>query len=140
MSGAAALIAIVDDEESVRKALSRLLEPRASAWKPIPRAPNFCAPWRYGCRSAWCSICACRTSAASSVQRALKQANAQVPVVIITGDDSPESRADALRQGAKAYLRKPVDDATLIDAIQSAIRSSQVQRPGCHGQSAARSR
>ena len=59
------------------------------------------------------------------VQRALKQANAQVPVVIITGDDSPESRADALRQGAKAYLRKPVDDATLIDAIQSAIRSNQ---------------
>jgi FixJ family two-component response regulator len=55
------------------------------------------------------------------VQAALQQTHAELPVVVITGDDVPEGRARALRQGARAYLRKPVDDATLLDAIEAAI-------------------
>jgi FixJ family two-component response regulator len=125
MSGAAALIAIVDDEESVRKALSRLLRAAGFNVETFSSGADFLRAVEI--RSPQCVVLDLRMPHVSGfdVQRALKQANAQVPVVIITGDDSPESRADALRQGAKAYLRKPVDDATLIDAIQSAIRSNQ---------------
>jgi DNA-binding NarL/FixJ family response regulator len=47
-----------------------------------------------------------------------------LPVVIITGDDSPESRERALKLGARAFLRKPVDDAILLDAIRTAIASA----------------
>jgi len=57
------------------------------------------------------------------VQRAMADAGTRLPVVIITGDDSPESRVLALAQGAKAYLRKPIDDAMLLDAIQTAMRA-----------------
>ena len=125
MSGAAALIAIVDDEESVRKALSRLLRAAGFNVETFSSGAEFLRAVEI--RPPQCAVLDLRMPHVSGfdVQRALKQANAQVPVVIITGDDSPESRADALRQGAKAYLRKPVDDATLIDAIQSAIRSNQ---------------
>ena len=125
MSGAAALIAIVDDEESVRKALSRLLRAAGFSVETYSSGAEFLRAVEI--RLPQCVVLDLRMPHVSGfdVQRALKQANAQVPVVIITGDDSPESRADALRHGAKAYLRKPVDDATLIDAIQTAIRSSQ---------------
>ena len=55
------------------------------------------------------------------VQGALALAHADVPVVVITGHDTPESRARALKLGAKAYLCKPVDDEALLSAIGSAI-------------------
>ena len=44
-----------------------------------------------------------------------------MPVIIITGHDSPEAKEQALGLGAVAYLRKPVDDLKLLDAINSAI-------------------
>ena len=58
------------------------------------------------------------------IQQVLSQSGNVVPVVIITGDDSPGSRERALVQGARAYLRKPVDETMLLDAIDSAIHSS----------------
>ena len=57
------------------------------------------------------------------VQQALQQSGACVPVLVLTGDDSPCSRVRALRQGAISYLRKPVDDALLIDSIRAALGS-----------------
>jgi FixJ family two-component response regulator len=120
----APLIAIVDDEESVRKALSRLIRAAGFSVETYSSGADFLRTVE--ARPPHCVLLDLRMPQVSGfdVQRALKQANAQVPVVIITGDDSAESRADALRQGAKAYLRKPVDDAMLLDAIQTAIRSS----------------
>jgi FixJ family two-component response regulator len=58
------------------------------------------------------------------VQQALALADRRLPIVIVTGDDSQESRERALKLGAKAYLRKPVDDAILLDAIRTAIGST----------------
>ena len=123
MSHAAALIAIVDDEESVRKALGRLV--RAAGFS----VETYCSGSDF-LRSAQqhlpqCVVLDLRMPHVSGfdVQRALRQANLQVPVVIITGDDSVESRAHALREGAMAYLHKPVDEAMLLDAIETAIRS-----------------
>jgi DNA-binding NarL/FixJ family response regulator len=44
-----------------------------------------------------------------------------VPVVIITGHDSDETRTKALARKPAAYLRKPVNDQTLLDAIELAL-------------------
>ena len=53
--------------------------------------------------------------------RALALSHAAVPVIVITGHDTPESRSRALRLGARDYLCKPVDDEVLLAAIGSAI-------------------
>jgi len=118
------LIAIVDDEESVRKALSRLIRAAGFGVETYASGADFLRAVEQ--RPPHCVVLDLRMPHISGfdVLRALKQADARVPVVIITGDDSPESRAEALGQGARAYLRKPVDEAMLIDAIQTAIRSS----------------
>ena len=51
------------------------------------------------------------------VQSALARAHPAVPVVVMTGHDTPESRARAVKLGAKVYLRKPVNDEALLAAI-----------------------
>ena len=39
----------------------------------------------------------------------------------MTGHDTSESRARAIRMGAKVYLRKPIDDDALLAAVGDAI-------------------
>ena len=46
------------------------------------------------------------------------------PVVVITARDSSEAEARTLGGGAAAYLRKPVNDRELIEAISTAIAHS----------------
>ena len=55
------------------------------------------------------------------VQCALARCRAGVPVVVITGHDTAETRARAMQLGAKDYLRKPFNDEALLAAIGSAM-------------------
>ena len=65
-----------------------------------------------------------------AVQARLAETGSRVPVVVITGHDSSESRERALAGGAAAYLRKPVDDQALLEAIQQAVNpTAQPRRP-----------
>jgi FixJ family two-component response regulator len=61
------------------------------------------------------------------VQRAMAPAHAGVPVIVITGHDSIESRSRALNGGAKGYLCKPVDGETLLETIDAAIGTRRAQ-------------
>ena len=61
------------------------------------------------------------------VQTQIAQSGMGVPVIIITGHDSDETRDRALRGMPVAYLRKPVDDQVLLDAIELAL-SHNLQR------------
>ena len=55
------------------------------------------------------------------VQARLTAAGVPVPVIAITGHDTPENRQRALAGGAAQYLLKPVDGQVLVDAINSAV-------------------
>ena len=56
------------------------------------------------------------------VQARLAACNTPVPVVILTGHDSNETRDRALAGRPVAYLRKPVNDQTLLDAIELGLK------------------
>ena len=56
----------------------------------------------------------------------LTQEGSTLPVVTITAAyETPESQQRVLSAGAAAYLRKPVAEKVLLDAVTSAIKSSQ---------------
>jgi two-component system, LuxR family, response regulator FixJ len=57
------------------------------------------------------------------VQSRLAQLEVKLPVVILTGHDTPDSEARTMAAGASAYLRKPVNDKLLLKAIALAIDS-----------------
>ena len=56
-----------------------------------------------------------------TLPHALAERGEPLPVILITAHDSEEMRAEARRGGASAYLRKPVDDQALVDAIEWAL-------------------
>ena len=128
MPVASSLVAIVDDEESVRRALGRLLRSAGFDVQTFASGVEFMHSLARS--SPQCLVLDLRMPHMTGfdVQGALLEARANVPVVIITGDDSPETRDMTLGRGATAYLRKPVDEAMLLDAIQNAIG----QQPGAH--------
>jgi CheY-like chemotaxis protein len=58
------------------------------------------------------------------VQALLRQGAVPIPIIIVTGHDSPDSRERALAGRPAAYLRKPVDDQALLDAIELALSNN----------------
>jgi len=55
------------------------------------------------------------------VQVSLAKGGRTTPVIVITGDDTPEAHSRARRLGASAYLEKPIDQSTLLASIGAAI-------------------
>jgi FixJ family two-component response regulator len=66
----------------------------------------------------------------ADVQRALNRAGAHFPIVTVTAlespiaHESPIAREECLREGAVAYLGKPLDERILLDALSLALIDS----------------
>jgi FixJ family two-component response regulator len=121
MKNAQPLIAVLDDEPPMRKALLRLLHSAgfdvevSSSGADLLEAMHSYAPD--------CLVLDLHMPGLSGfdVMARLAQAGVHLPVVVITGYDTPETRAQALGMGASAYLPKPVDEGALLAAISAAI-------------------
>lgn len=115
------LIAVVDDEEPVRKALNRLLRSAGFGVETFASGDEFLRT--LSDHTPDCVVLDLHMPSTSGfeVQQHLTQMPVPVPTVIITGHDSPECRDRALRSGAREFLRKPVDVHQLFEAIQRAI-------------------
>jgi len=116
------LIAIVEDEEPICKALRRLLRSAGMDVKSFPSGVEFLE----SLTNQWpdCVVLDLQMPVMNGfeVQARLAELRVSVPVVIITGHDSDETRALALAGFPVAYLRKPVNDQLLLDAIALALR------------------
>jgi FixJ family two-component response regulator len=114
-------IAVVDDDHSVRRALCRLLRSvdlDASAYgsgREFLEALSTSPPD--------CLVLDLRMPDMNGleVQRCLTENGFRVPVVMITGHDEPGMQAKCILAGASTYLRKPLDEQSLLGAIEQAI-------------------
>ena len=118
----ACVVAVVDDEESVRRALGRLIRSAGFAVETYASGVEFMQSLQR--HRPDCVVLDLRMPAVSGfeVQAALTRSGVRVPVIVMTGDDNHDSREHALKAGARAYLRKPVDDAMLLEAIHGAVQ------------------
>jgi FixJ family two-component response regulator len=117
----ARLLAVVDDDADVRVALTRLVSSAGFTVETFASGAEFLHSIED--HEPDCVVLDLHMPEMSGfdVQGALASAHAAVPVVIITGHDTPESRVRAVQLGAKGYLCKPVNDEALLAAIGSAI-------------------
>ena len=122
MASDKSIIAVVDDEWSVRTMLGRVLRLAGYRVAAFSSGEDFMTS--VATRLPECAIVDIHMPRMSGfdVQAALARDHWSVPVIVITGHDTQESRARALRLGAKGYLCKPVNDDVLLDAIGIAIR------------------
>jgi FixJ family two-component response regulator len=121
------MIAVVDDEESVRKAVVRLLTASGHPARGFASGQEFLHSWMTEPPS--CLVLDLQMPGLSGVevQRALNRAQANLPVIMITAHDAPGARAECLREGAVAYLCKPLDERVLLDALKHALEHSLTQ-------------
>jgi FixJ family two-component response regulator len=115
------LVVIVDDDPSVRRALSRCLRAAGLEVEALASAGELLA-------YEWPAQPACLVidihlpdMDGLALLRCLAGRRSRVPVVVITGDLDPELRSEALRQGAAGFLTKPYDEGQLLETIRGAL-------------------
>src|SRR5277367_4277805 len=115
------MIAIVDDDKSVRKAVVRLLEAAGYSACGYSSGQEFLKNWRIDSPDCLVLDLQMPNLPGADVQRALNRAGARFPVIIMTAHDSSSAREECLREGAVAYLRKPLDESMLLNALSLAL-------------------
>jgi FixJ family two-component response regulator len=119
------LIAVVDDDESVRGALQRLLRLEGFRTAMFTSAEDFLHSGQL--QETACLIVDVRMPRMSGLelQRQLATINSSIPLIFITAHGDEAARAQALRVGAVDFLYKPFRHEVLLRAIRSALRSSR---------------
>ncbi len=121
MDALAPCIAIVDDDESVRRALHRLLRSEGFAATTFASAFEYMEASRL--QEFACLILDIHLGRMSGLELAeyLEGEGRRVPIIIITAFDDAAARDGASRVGVHAYFRKPVNAQLLLDAVRSAM-------------------
>jgi two-component system response regulator FixJ len=120
---AASLITVVDDDASVRESTSSLLRSVGHAVNEFESAEEFIASAALD--KADCVITDVRMLGMSGLelQRRLASSHPRLPVILMTAHASnDEVRMRALRDGAAEYLCKPLDEETLLRAVETALQ------------------
>ncbi len=118
------MIAVVDDEESVRKAVVRLLQAAGYPARGFATGADFLQHWRDDRPECLLLDLQMPGLSGADVLRALNRSGANFPTIIVTAHDSPGAREECSRLGAVAYLCKPLDERVLLTALRAALAAS----------------
>lgn len=112
---------LIENDNSVRIALERLI---ISAGMPVRAFASAAAFLAAGLpRDGACIIADVMMEGMTGLelQRHVRDAGRRVHFILVTAYDTEAARAEAMKAGAVAYFRKPVDDQALLDAIAWAL-------------------
>lgn len=123
---ATALVCIVDDDGPVRTALANLLQSAAYATVAFASGEALLASTRLA--DIDCAVLDIRLGGMDgfALQQRLLEKLPGLPVVLISGHGDEAMRQRALKAGAIAFLRKPID----VDALLACIHDALATRGG----------
>lgn len=131
MTSASSIVFVVDDDQSVREALSSLIrsiglnvETYASAHEYLRRSPQ---------QSPACLVLDVRMPGLSGLdlQLELSKQGREIPIIFVTAHGDIPMTVKAMKAGAAEFLSKPFRDQDLLDAICQALardRTSMLAR------------
>jgi FixJ family two-component response regulator len=119
------LIAIVDDDEAVREALSDLLEVEGLLTRTFGSAVAFLAFETHG--DFDCVISDVRMPELDGLDllQRLRACGASMPVIFINASTHEETRGRAMRDGAAGWFTKPVAEEALLGALDAVLGRSR---------------
>jgi two-component system response regulator FixJ len=120
-----AVISVVDDDESVRKSLHRLLKSMGFNVRTYPSALDFLD--RGALHDRGCVSVDVRMPEIDGLelQKRLSESGVSLPVIFMTAYEDHGVRAQAMQAGALAFLQKPFSDPALMGAICCALERSE---------------
>ena len=125
MNESGPMVFVVDDDESVRKALNRLIKSVGMNVETFATAQDFLSRQHYEGPS--CLVLDVRMPGLSGLdlQQELAKADLTLPIIFITGHGNIPMSVRAIKAGAVDFLEKPFEDQALLDLIQNAIEQDK---------------
>lgn len=116
------VVHLIDDDDSLRTALTRLLRAAGYAVQTYPSATSFLLARRSTLRG--CLILDVRMPGGPSgleLQKALNEQGETLPVIFLTGHGDIPMSVQAIKNGAFDFLTKPVGKEALLNAVSAAF-------------------
>jgi len=122
------LISVVDDDQSFRDSMRRLLKALDYSVAVFPSAAQFLA-------SAQLTATACLVTdihmpemTGVELYNHLVESGHAIPTILVTAYPDEHSKECMLTRGVQCYLRKPLTEAALIECLRSAVAHGQACR------------
>ena len=123
------IIAIVDDDASIRRSLLRVVQSAGYQAETFASAREF-LEWLPRNQAACLVLDVHLTDEMNGFDL---QERLAVPIVFITAHDDLPTLERIGKSGAAGHLRKPFDASTVLDAIRRAVRTTRAQTSGVDG-------
>jgi FixJ family two-component response regulator len=120
---------LIDDDASVRRALTRLVKSAGYSVQAFSSADEFLRS-RPADGGPACLVLDVRMPGLSGLdlQRELRSADALLPIIFITGHGDIPMSVRAMKDGAVDFLPKPVQDKVLLNTIDQALERARSDR------------
>src|SRR5579863_9462882 len=116
-------VAVVEDDESYRLAIQRLLKSAGFSVQTFACAEDFLdSGWQ---RETGCLIADIRMPgmAGLDLQAKLNADHCPIPIIFVTAHGDEDMRLQAMRGGAVKFMVKPFDCAVLLDSVRVALET-----------------
>ena len=114
-------IFVIDDDESITRALKDLLESAGFRAETFGSAEDFLSSDRSAGPDLLILDVFMPGMTGLALQKQLASSGSKLPTILITAHEDTRMRQAALEEGAVAFLQKPFEDQTLLDAIYLAF-------------------
>lgn len=125
------VVSVVDDDESFRAALQRLLKSAGFSVRCFASAEDFLKSGEQ--HETGCLIADIRMPGMSGLdlQANLNAEHCPIPTIFITAHGDEKMRLQAMRGGAVKFLAKPFDDAVLLESVRTASKKAERLEADC---------
>jgi FixJ family two-component response regulator len=123
MQGKTKMVAIVDDDDSMRSALQGLLKAVGLPAQAFASGEEFLKSGQR--QHTACLIADIRMPGMSGLelQAQLNADHCRIPIIFITAHGDEKMRMQALRAGAVEFMAKPFNDEALLESVRAALAS-----------------
>jgi FixJ family two-component response regulator len=115
------MVAVIEDDESYRVAIQRLLKSEGLSVQSFASAEDFLSSGRQ--QETGCLISDIRMPGMSGLdlQAKLNADRCPIPTIFITAHGEEDMRLQAMRGGAVKFMVKPFDGAILLESVRAAL-------------------